>query len=92
LRRLDVKFVSPRNLPYNNKIGWIEPFAVAILNSSLESFDPFFTMTERARRDLGSWCAAKPCLTAAFDYEPIRIESGRLDHSRTFFAHRIKSR
>jgi hypothetical protein len=27
-----------------------------------------------------------------FDYELIRIESGRLDHARTFFAHPIKSR
>jgi hypothetical protein len=31
---------------------------------------------------------SRPC----FDYEMIRIESGRLDHARAFFAHPIKSR
>jgi hypothetical protein len=42
--------------------------------------EPNFEMANRRR--------AQP----RFDYEPIRIEGGRLDHSRTFFAHRTKSR
>jgi hypothetical protein len=32
------------------------------------------------------------CRQPRFDYELIRIESGHLDYSRTFFAYPIKSR